>query len=144
MAPLHAYARRTLAAGGALALLASVLALVMAAAFTRPIAALVGRRGGSARAPSDVQVDVAPDDEFRELGEAFNEMVRNLRASREELDRQVQDNERLLLSLLPASAAAQVRGGTSEAPQSFADVTVAHANLGGFDSLARDSARTAR
>ena len=84
----------------------------------------------------DVQVDVTPDDEYRELGEAFNEMVRSLRDSREDLDRQVQENERLLQSLLPASAAAQVRGGTSETPQSFADVTVAHINLIGLDVLA--------
>ena len=74
-------------------------------------------------------------DEFRALGEAFNEMVENLGASRAELDRQVQKNERLLLSLLPASGAAQVRDGNAEARQAFADVTVAYVNLHGFDSL---------
>ena len=41
MAPLAAYTRRALAVGGALALLASVVAMFMAAALTRPIAALV-------------------------------------------------------------------------------------------------------
>ena len=138
MAPLAAYARRALAAGGALALLASVVAMFMAAALTRPIAALVDAARRVSTGPLDVQVDVAPDDEYRELGEAFNEMVRNLRDSREDLDRQVQENERLLQSLLPASAAAQVRGGTSETPQSFADVTVAHINLIGLDVLARE------
>jgi class 3 adenylate cyclase len=138
MAPLAAYTRRALAVGGALALLASVVALFMAAALTRPIAALVDAARRVSKGKLDVQVDVAPDDEYRELGEAFNEMVRNLRDSREDLDRQVQENERLLQSLLPASAAAQVRGGTSETPQSFADVTVAHINLIGLDALARE------
>ncbi len=138
MAPLAAYTRQALAVGGALALLASVVALFMAAALTRPIAALVDGARRVSTGTLDVQVDVAPDDEYRELGEAFNEMVRNLRDSREDLDRQVQENERLLQSLLPASAAAQVRGGTSETPQSFADVTVAHINLIGLDALARE------
>ena len=138
MAPLAAYARRALAAGGALALLASIVAMFMAATLTRPIAALVDAARRVSTGTLDVQVDVAPDDEYRELGEAFNEMVRNLRDSREDLDRQVQENERLLQSLLPASAAAQVRGGTSETPQSFADVTVAHINLIGLDVLARE------
>jgi class 3 adenylate cyclase len=138
MAPLTAYTRRALAVGGALALLASVVALFMAAALTRPIAALVDAARRVSKGTLDVQVDVAPDDEYRELGEAFNEMVRNLRDSREDLDRQVQENERLLQSLLPASAAAQVRGGTSETPQSFADVTVAHINLIGLDALAHE------
>ena len=41
MAPLAAYARRAVAAGGALALLASMVAMFMAATLTRPIAALV-------------------------------------------------------------------------------------------------------
>jgi class 3 adenylate cyclase len=138
MAPLAAYTRRALAVGGGLALLASVVALFMASALTRPIAALVTAARRVSTGALDVQVDVAPDDEYRELGEAFNEMVRNLRDSREDLDRQVQENERLLQSLLPASAAAQVRGGTSDTPQSFADVTVAHINLGDLDALARE------
>ena len=138
MAPLAAYTRRALAVGGALALLASVIAMFMAAALTRPIAALVGAARRVSKGTLDVQVDVAPDDEYRELGEAFNEMVRSLRASREDLDRQVEENERLLQSLLPASAAAQVRGGTSETPQSFADVTVAYINLIGLDALSRE------
>ena len=138
MAPLAAYTRRAVAVGGALALAASIVALFMAAALTRPIGALVGAARRVAQGTLDVQVDVAPDDEYRELGEAFNEMVRSLRDSRADLDRQVEENERLLQSLLPASAAAQVRGGTSETPQSFADVTVAHINLIGLDALARE------
>jgi class 3 adenylate cyclase len=138
MAPLTAYTRRALAVGAALALLASVIAMFMAAALTRPIGALVGAARRVSKGTLDVQVDVAPDDEYRELGEAFNEMVRSLRASREDLDRQVEENERLLQSLLPASAAAQVRGGTSETPQSFADVTVAYINLIGLDALSRE------
>ena len=80
-------------------------------------------------------MEVNAQDEFRALGEAFNEMVHSLGASRAALDHQVRENERLLLSLLPASAAAQVRGGTADAPKSFADVTVAYASLSGFDSL---------
>jgi class 3 adenylate cyclase len=138
MAPLTAYMRRTLASGAALALLASLIALFMATSLTRPIGALVRAARRVSEGKLDVQVDVAPDDEYRELGEAFNEMVRNLRRSREDLARQVEENERLLQSLLPDSAAAQVRDGTSETPHAFADVSVAHINLAGVDALARD------
>jgi len=62
----------------------------------------------------------------------------NLRTSRQELQRQVMENERLLMSLLPASGAAQVRDGNAEARQSFADVTVAYVNFDGFESLPPD------
>ena len=64
MAPLTAYTRRALAVGGALALLASVVALFMAAALTRPIAALVDAARRVSKGTLDVQVDVAPDDEY--------------------------------------------------------------------------------
>ena len=136
MAPLAEYTRRVLVTGVGLTVVACLLALVMATSLTRPIAALVKAARRVSQGTLDVQVDVAPDNKYRELGEAFNEMVRSLRSSREDLDRQVQENERLLQSLLPASAAAQVRGGTSETPQSFADVTVASINLVGLDGLA--------
>jgi class 3 adenylate cyclase len=65
-------------------------------------------------------------------------MVTSLRTNREELDRQVLENERLLVSLLPASGAAQMRDGNAETRQSFADVTVAYINLVGFESLSPD------
>ena len=45
------------------------------------------------------------------------------------------ENERLLVSLLPASGAAHVREGNADVRQSFADVTVAFINLVGFESL---------
>jgi class 3 adenylate cyclase len=137
LAPLRDLARRILALGVALSLLAGLAALGLAALITRPIAALVRGARQVSQGALDVRVDVAPQDEFRELGEAFNEMVRNLRESRQALHSQVQENERLLLSLLPASGAAQVRGGT-DAPRLFTDVTVAYARLTGFDTLSRE------
>lgn len=136
LAPLRALGRRILAVGTGLSLLASLLALGLSAIITRPIAALVTAAQGVSSGNLDTRVTVNAHDEFRALGEAFNEMVANLGASRAALDAQVQANERLLLSLLPASGAAQVRHG-SGVPQSFADVTVAYARLSGFDALSQ-------
>ena len=137
LAPLHALGRRILAAGAGLSLLASLLALGLASIITRPIAALVRAAQEVSKGNLDTRVQITAEGEFRELGEAFNAMVGNLSAGRAALDAQVQANERLLMSLLPASGAAQFRGGT-DAPQSFADVTVAYARLTGFDALSRD------
>jgi class 3 adenylate cyclase len=52
------------------------------------------------------------------------------------------ENERLLMSLLPASGAAQVREGNAEARQSFKDVTVAFVNFSGFETLPADLGET--
>ena len=135
MAPLGDYAKRVLTWGVGLSLLATLMALLLAKVLTRPISALVRAAKQVSQGALDVRVEVIATDEYRELGEAFNEMVASLRTNRAELDRQVLENERLLVSLLPASGAAHVRDGNAEARQSFADVTVAYVNLVGFESL---------
>jgi class 3 adenylate cyclase len=137
MAPLAEFGRRILIVGVGLSLLASLAALGLASVITRPIGALVRGARQVSQGALDFTVEVAPQDEFRELGEAFNDMVRSLRESRAALHAQVEENERMLLSLLPASGAAQMRGG-GDVPQSFADVTVAYARLAGFDTLSRE------
>jgi len=109
--------------------------VALAHALTRPITALVRAAKQVSQGALDVEVEVNAHDEYRELGEVFNEMVSNLRTSQHQLRSQVMENERLLMSLLPASGAAQVREGNSEARQAFADVTVAYVNFAGFDSL---------
>jgi class 3 adenylate cyclase len=135
MAPLGVYTKRVLAWGVGLSLLATLMALLLAQVLTRPITALVRAAKQVSQGEFDVKVEVIATDEYRELGEAFNEMVASLRTNRQELDRQVLENERLLVSLLPASGAAHMRDGNAEARQSFADVTVAYINLAGFESL---------
>jgi len=138
MAPLRDYSIRMLAWGVGLSLLATMMALALAHALTRPITSLVRAAKQVSEGALDVEVEVNAHDEYRELGEVFNEMVSNLRTSRHEQQRQVMENERLLMSLLPASGAAQVREGTAGARQAFADVTVAYVNFVGFDSLPPD------
>jgi class 3 adenylate cyclase len=135
MAPLKDYAKKVFTWGIGLALFATLLALAVGHMLTRPITALVRAAKQVSKGALDVEVAVAGRDEYRELGLVFNEMVMNLRTNRQELQRQVMENERLLMSLLPASGAAQLREGNAEARQSFADVTVAYVNFHGFESL---------
>jgi len=124
--------------GAALALLASLVALALASALTAPIAALVRGAHQVSQGALDVQVPIHNADEYRKLGEAFNDMVRSLESSRRALNHQIQENERLLESLLPASGAAQIREGSPERRQSFADVTVAYVSLIGLEPLSRE------
>lgn len=135
MAALGVYSRRVLAWSVGIALLATLMALWLAKVLTRPITALVRAAKQVSMGELDVKVELLAADEYRELGEAFNEMVTSLRTNRDELDHQVQENERLLVSLLPASGAAQMREQHAGARQSFSDVTVAYINLVGFESL---------
>jgi HAMP domain-containing protein len=128
MAPLGEYVKSVLAWSVGLSLLATLLGLLLAQLMTRPITALVRAAKQVSEGALDVEVEVIATDEYRELGDAFNQMVASLRHNREKLDLQVLENERLLVSLLPASGAAHVRDGNADARQSFADVTVAYVN----------------
>ncbi len=114
------------------------MALLLAKVLTRPINELVRAAKQVSLGELDVKVELLATDEYRELGDAFNEMVISLRTNRAELDHQVMENERLLVSLLPASGAAQMRDGNAETRQSFADVTVAYISFVGFESLPSD------
>jgi class 3 adenylate cyclase len=134
MAPLGEYVKSVLAWSVGLSLLATLLGLLLAQFMTRPITALVRAAKQVSEGALDVEVEVIAADEYRELGDAFNQMVASLRHNREKLDLQVLENERLLVSLLPASGAAHVRDGNADARQSFADVTVAYVNLVGLES----------
>ncbi len=135
MAPLGVYLQRMLATSVGLALLASLAALVLASVLTRPITALVQVAQQVSAGRLDVEVPLHDIHEYRRLGEAFNEMLKSLAATRTALDRKIEENEQLLDSLLPASGAAQVRGGSADRPQTFADVTVAYVKLSGLDVL---------
>jgi class 3 adenylate cyclase len=136
--PLRAYARKGLATAAGLALVSSLMAMWLSSRLTRPISQLATAARRVSQGDMSVAVETFPEGEYRALGEAFNEMVASLRTNREALDRQAKENERLLVSLLPASGAAQMRDGNAEARQAFADVTVAFVNLVGFEELAHE------
>jgi hypothetical protein len=82
--------RRTVlvvAAGGAVAICAALL-VGLAIVIGRPMAELQDKISGIREGDLDVTVDFADrDDEIGDLGRAFNEMVRELRDSREEIQR---------------------------------------------------------
>jgi class 3 adenylate cyclase len=105
MAPLGDYAKRVLTWGVGLSLIATLMALLLAKVLTRPISALVRAAKQVSQGALDVKVEVIATDEYRELAEAFNEMVASVRTNR------------------------------AEARQAFADVTVAFVNLVGFESV---------
>jgi class 3 adenylate cyclase len=138
-APVHALARRVLAAGSGLALLATTLALLAANALTNPLRRLAegARRLGAGE--TDVRVDVDSQDEFGELGRTFNEMAESIRGQKERLEVQVRENQELLLSILPASAVAQRQEGDEKASRQFADVTVLFAEITGLEELNRSA-----
>ena len=135
--PVVAFSRMVLAAGTGIALLTTLLAVFLARILVRPLKKLTEGARRISAGEENVQVDVKTHDEFQELADAFNEMSSSLTKKTKELRQQVHENEELLLNILPAPVAAQLRDGNGHATQSFADVTVLVAYILGFEQISQ-------
>jgi class 3 adenylate cyclase len=134
-APIRAFARRVLIAAAALAIGITLVALVVSNLLTRPLRRLAEGAARLGAGETDVRVDVKSQDEFGELAAVFNEMSASIKTQKEKLERQVQENQELLHSILPASAVAQRRDGDEKANREFANVTVLFAEIIGMEEF---------
>lgn len=146
-APIRELARKVVIASCAGALLVSLLALLSAQVLTRPLRVLAdgARRLGAGE--TGVKVNVPSRDEFGQLAGVFNDMSANIKTQTERLESQRQENQELLLNLLPATAVAQRQAGDGAAQSQFKDVSVLCATVVNMETLATgldDTAALAR
>lgn len=140
-APVREYGRKLLATATGLTLATSLLGMLLSRAFTRPLRRLTDAARKVAAGRTDVAVNLRSDDEFRELGNAFDLMVQNLRAKTEQLEHKVRENEQLLLNILPGPVAARRLeagevGDDGPVSDTYSDVTVLYAEILGLEESA--------
>lgn len=136
-APVSDFTRTVLLSLLGILLGVSLLSLLLAQVFTRPIHRLVGAVHRVAEGDLDVQVPQGSRDEFGDLGSAFNDMASSLRIKQELIDEQHAENEKLLLTLMPESVAAKYKKGDEAISEAHENVSVVFAELIGFDDYAR-------
>lgn len=136
-APVSDFTRTVLLSLLGILLGVSLLSLVLAQVFTRPVHRLVGAVHRVAEGDLDVQVPQGSRDEFGDLGSAFNDMASSLRIKQELIDEQQAENEKLLLTLMPESVAAKYKQGDEAISEAHENVSVVFAELVGFDDYAR-------
>lgn len=136
--PVNVFTRNVLLSLLGILLGVSLLSLLLAQVFTRPIHRLVGAVHRVAEGDLDVQVPQSSRDEFGDLGSAFNDMASSLRIKQELIEEQQKENERLLHTLMPESVAAKYKQGDEAITEAHENVSVVFAELVGFDDLARD------
>jgi len=103
LAPIRKLQRKVVGLAGLLALLIALFALWRAGAITRPLAILEGGVKRIAAGDLEQQIAIDADDELGRLATAFNTMTRRLKqitASRDELNREITERERIELQLL--------------------------------------------
>ncbi|MGD1917891.1 MAG: adenylate/guanylate cyclase domain-containing protein [Pleurocapsa sp.] len=133
--PIKGFQRRVLLATAIIVLLVTLIASILSYYFIRPIRTLIDGFRQVGKGNTDVKVKVKSKDEFRELANSFNEMVDNLDHQKKLVQEKNEENEELLLSILPEPVAARVKKGEESIGDSFSNVTVLFADLGGFMEL---------
>jgi class 3 adenylate cyclase len=136
-APVTDFTRNLVLSTLAILLAVSIASLLLAQVFTRPIKQLVDAVRRIAGGDLAVQVPQGSRDEFGDLGNAFNDMASSLRVKQELIDAQQDENERLLLTLMPESVAERYKKGEETIAEEHDNVSVVFAELVGFDEYSQ-------
>jgi class 3 adenylate cyclase len=121
--------------GAILIPLLTLMSLALARSFIQPIQRLMRATKQIASGDSSVQVKVDSADEFGELSSSFNSMATILQQREEALRSQLQENDRLLLNILPARTAERLKQGEQSITEQYPSVSVLYADLEGFQDL---------
>jgi class 3 adenylate cyclase len=133
--PIYTFGKRVLVTAAILVPAVTLLSIFLSRLLVRPIYRIIAGTRKVAAGETDVQVEVPSKDEFRQLADSFNEMTRNLHAQQQALEAQIQENDALLLHILPPTVAKRLKSGEQLIADSFANVTVLYAELAGFCEL---------
>ena len=136
--PESAFGHRLVRATVLVIFVACLAAMLWAKLFVRPIKRLEDGAEKISTGDYDVALPVSSGDEFGDLTVAFNEMSRSLAIKHQLLTQQQQENDRLLLSLMPEKVVQRYRGGEETIAEEHQDVTVLYADLIGLDELSGD------
>src|SRR5690606_2954084 len=140
--PVNVFTRNVLLSLLGIMLGVSLLSLLLAQVFTRPIHRLVGAVHRVAEGDLDVQVPQGSRDEFGDLGSAFNDMASSLRIKQDLIDEQRIENEKLLHTLMPESVAERYKQGDEAITEAHDNVSVVFGELIGFDEHAEGLSAT--
>ena len=133
--PIKDFQHKVLLATAIIVLLVTLIASILSYYFIRPIRTLIDGFREVGKGNTDVKVKVKSRDEFHELANSFNEMVDNLDRQKKLVREKNEENEELLLSILPEPVAERVKKGEESIGDSVPNVTVLFADLGGFVEL---------
>ena len=136
-APVDDFTRNLVLSSAIIVLLVSLLSLIIAGIIVRPLRRLRDAARRIAAGETGVQVDAGTSDELADVGAAFNDMSRSLQVKAMLLEEQQQENERLLLSLMPEPLVKKYKEGAQTIVLDHQEVSVLFADIVGFEAFSR-------
>jgi class 3 adenylate cyclase len=137
-APVSVFTRKLVLSTVAIIFVVCLAAMLFARLFVRPIRRLESGAQHISSGEYGVTLPVHSRDEFGDLTVAFNDMSRNLSIKEDLLNEQRQENDRLMLSLMPEPVAQRYREGEETIAQDHQNVTVIFADIVGLDELSTE------
>lgn len=137
-APESAFGKRLIRATVIVIFVACLAAIVWSKLFVRPIRRMEDGAEKISNGDYDVTLPVNSGDEFGDLAVAFNEMSQSLSIKHQALTEQQEENDRLLMSLMPEKIVQRYRGGEETIAEQHQDATVIFAELTGLDELSKE------
>jgi class 3 adenylate cyclase/HAMP domain-containing protein len=117
----------------------TLFTLWMAKAFIRPIQRLLDATEKISSGDYNIHIPVAARDEFGELATAFNTMSEKIGERDETLKLQMDENHRLLRSILPSSTVDRMKEGAADLAETHPSVSVLYAEIEGWQELSQNT-----
>ncbi len=136
-APIDQYEKLILISSIIFVVALTMLATFFAGRWVRPIHSLAAAVEQVGEGRDDVTLAEEGRDELSGLAKSFNGMVGRLRESNLNWQRHNQENEGLLLNILPAPIAKRLKQGETNIVDLVSDVSLLRADIEGFDDIVR-------
>ena len=137
--PIDNFRRNVMVSATVLGVIITLLALLAASYFTRPIQALVTALRRVGKGETDVHVEARSDDEIGELIHSFNNMTEGIQEQQKKIEEKEYENELLLQNILPEPVAKRMQAGEDPIVDEVPNVSVIFATLTGLNDDREDS-----
>ena len=143
LGPVDDFTRGLFLSTAAIVIVVSLLSVALARLIVRPLRSLRDGARAIAAGQEGVQVKAGFGDELADVASAFNEMSRSLEAKSAVIAEHERENERLVLSFMPAEMAERYKKGDEAIATDHQDVTVVFVDLVGFEVASAELSSTA-
>lgn len=137
LGPLHDLQTVFLFATGGISIAITIFALISARAFVTPLMRLQDAVDRLKAGETDFTLEVKGDDEFAKLGSTFNGMMSEIERRNGIIEAKTAEYEKLLRNVLPDAVADRFNDGELLVADTFENVSIVYAVLGGIEAVQR-------
>ena len=113
----------------------ALIAGFLADRFIKPIRIIIQGTRKVSQGELDMEINLKSGDEFGQLAHSFNEMLHSIRQTSQLMKQKEQENESLLLNMVPMPIAERMKKGEDKIVEKVPQATVMFANLLGLGEL---------